>query len=331
MLSKQLILLLIANYPEVVRQFQNIISMPEFAEYNLVQVSSLAEGVEFQRKETSEVIFIDQGVEDIEKISGMLEQVGATPVVILIGENDIETSQNAAQAGVTHFIIKEQLTTQSLRLMIVFSIESQKLKNESTEQIEELRAGLAKVSKASLDLWTSEDQFRKIISENADGIIILDEGGVVRFVNPAVCVLFGREREYILGEIFGFPIVMGERTEVEFVGKDKKVSTAEMRVVETMWEGEKAYLASLRDITDRKQIAQEKTDLINELQNAIEKIKVLSGLIPICSWCKKMRDDAGYWKEVDEYLEDHSRVDFTHGMCPECFKKQEIEFGIKRD
>ncbi|MGD2080201.1 MAG: PAS domain-containing protein [Nitrospirota bacterium] len=55
-----------------------------------------------------------------------------------------------------------------------------------------------------------------------------------------------------------------------------------------------------------------------ELQDALSKIRALKGLIPICAWCKKVRDDQGYWNLLETYIKDHSDADFTHGICPEC-------------
>jgi len=65
----------------------------------------------------------------------------------------------------------------------------------------------------------------------------------------------------------------------------------------------------------------EREQLIAELQEALAKVETLSGLIPICAWCKKIRDDVGYWQAVEKYIEEHSRAEFTHGICPECLKK----------
>jgi|GEM_PF-1484433 len=70
--------------------------------------------------------------------------------------------------------------------------------------------------------------------------------------------------------------------------------------------------------------AEEKTareKLINELQEALAKIRTLKGLIPICASCKKVRDDKGYWQQVEVYIRDHSEAEFTHGLCPDCFQR----------
>jgi CheY-like chemotaxis protein len=63
------------------------------------------------------------------------------------------------------------------------------------------------------------------------------------------------------------------------------------------------------------------TAKIAELGQALEQIKIMSGIIPICAGCKKIRDDAGYWQQVEMYIIQHSEAKFTHGICPECEKK----------
>ena len=62
-------------------------------------------------------------------------------------------------------------------------------------------------------------------------------------------------------------------------------------------------------------------DRIQELELALTKVKQLQGLIPICSYCKKIRDDKNYWRQVESYLAEHSEAQFSHGICPECYAK----------
>ena len=71
---------------------------------------------------------------------------------------------------------------------------------------------------------------------------------------------------------------------------------------------------------DQEKLIQERDTLISELQAALGKIKTLSGLLPICSHCKKIRDDKGYWRSIERYVSEHSEADFSHGICPECAK-----------
>jgi PleD family two-component response regulator len=72
------------------------------------------------------------------------------------------------------------------------------------------------------------------------------------------------------------------------------------------------------------------TERNEELQKALTKIKTLSGLLPICASCKKIRDDQGYWTQLEYYISEHSEAEFTHGCCPECMKKLYPEMYIKK-
>ena len=75
------------------------------------------------------------------------------------------------------------------------------------------------------------------------------------------------------------------------------------------------------DITERKQAAAERERLIRELQDALANVKTLHGLLPICAGCKKIRDDKGYWNQIEAYISRHSDAKFSHGFCPDCVKK----------
>ena len=70
---------------------------------------------------------------------------------------------------------------------------------------------------------------------------------------------------------------------------------------------------------------------IEELEESSNEIKVLSGLLPICASCKKIRDDKGYWNQIEKYIKEHSEAEFSHGICPECAKKLYPEFYGKKD
>ncbi|MDX2433060.1 MAG: hypothetical protein QNK14_00410 [Desulfobacterales bacterium] len=78
-----------------------------------------------------------------------------------------------------------------------------------------------------------------------------------------------------------------------------------------------------------KQADKEKEKLIESLQKALAEVKILSGLLPICASCKKIRDDQGYWQQIEEYVRDHSEADFTHGICNDCVKDLYPEFYPK--
>jgi PAS domain-containing protein len=90
-----------------------------------------------------------------------------------------------------------------------------------------------------------------------------------------------------------------------------------------------------REIEERRNTEKENLELITRLQEALGKVKTLSGFLPICASCKNIRDDQGYWNRIEEYIEKHSEAEFSHGLCPDCVKKNypdayEEIFGRKK-
>jgi len=178
-------------------------------------------------------------------------------VMILTGYASLESAIEALREGAYDYLVKP-CSDDELKLSIERGLERGRLA-EGRQRAEEA-------------LRESEARFRTLIEKNADGIVIVDRDGIMRFVNPAAEALFGREAEELLGALFGFPVVAGETTELDIVRRDGATAIAEMRVVETEWEGETAYLASLRDITERVRVREamramamvdELTDLYN--------------------------------------------------------------------
>ena len=151
---------------------------------------------------------------------------------------------------------------------------------------------------------------------NSDAIVIVNGEGTVKFANPAAETLFGRKREELPGHPFGFPLVGGEVSDVDFVDSAGRSLVAEMRVVDIDWEGERASLASLRDITRRKRMeeglrmAREKmaematrdelTGLYNRryfneaLEREVARSKRYGSSLMVCMM------DADYFKEIND-------------------------------
>ena len=79
----------------------------------------------------------------------------------------------------------------------------------------------------------------------------------------------------------------------------------------------------------RRQAEQDRERVIAELKQALSVVKTLSGLLPICAHCKKIRDDKGYWTQIESYVRSHSEAEFSHGICPECAQRLYPEFVEK--
>jgi len=133
----------------------------------------------------------------------------------------------------------------------------------------EIVADLTERKRAEEALRVSRASFHNVVDKSADGAIVVDRKGVVRFVNPAGKRLVTEPKAKQLlsiGELFGRPIVAGDVMEVEIIRGDGEIGIAEMRVVDTEWEGGNAYLVSLRDITERKR-AEEKLRELDRMKS----------------------------------------------------------------
>ncbi len=91
----------------------------------------------------------------------------------------------------------------------------------------------------------------------------------------------------------------------------------------------KLILCVCRDISARKRAQREKEELIRSLQDSLAEIKTLRGILPLCSLCKKVRDDEGFWEQVDIYLTKHSSADITYGLCPDCLRGNNPDQGAE--
>jgi hypothetical protein len=127
--------------------------------------------------------------------------------------------------------------------------------------------------------------------------------------------LLDREIALVLaqGRVSSFELIQAkkDRTEIEVVSNSSLIE----------YDGAPAILSVHHDVSVMKRLSQEREKLIQELQMMLTHLKTLSGLLPICSNCKKIRDDSGYWQAVEEYVMDHSDAQFTHGICPDCMKR----------
>jgi len=103
--------------------------------------------------------------------------------------------------------------------------------------------------------------------------------------------------------------------------KIKAYDDRDLRLGERIADQIAGAIANAQLFTERKRAEGEREKLILTLQKALSEVKALSGLLPICSSCKKIRDDKGYWNQIEAYIRDHSEANFSHSICPECAQK----------
>ncbi len=93
----------------------------------------------------------------------------------------------------------------------------------------------------------------------------------------------------------------------------------------------KIILLAIEDVTERVNYENELKVKNMELQIALSEIKELRGILPICSFCKKIRNDKGYWEQIEVYIHNHTDADFSHSICPECLKKNYPDFDFTKN
>jgi PAS domain S-box-containing protein len=180
-----------------------------------------------------------------------------------------------------------------------------------------------------------EDRFFEI---NIDLLCQLDFNGYFRRLNPAWERTLGWSRAELMSRPF-----------IEFVHPDDRERTlsqnARVREGGHALEFENRYLCKdgsfrwllwnaapdsqgrviysvARDVTERKQAEEERERLVYQLQVALAEVKTLQAILPICSYCKRVRDDENYWQSVEEYISEHTETRFSHGICPTCFERE---------
>lgn len=185
------------------------------------------------------------------------------------------------------------------------------------------------------------EQFKRAVEESPVSIMITDPEGRVEYINPRYTEVTG----YFMDDVKGMTtteIRLGMDSEEEHrvlwsTIRSRKEWRGELHSKrkngEDFWEhvsisplmdagGQITHFVAIReDITTFKKSAAEREQLITDLKDALAKVKTLSGFLPICASCKKIRDDHGYWASVEQYIEDHSEAVFSHGICPSCAQK----------
>lgn len=123
--------------------------------------------------------------------------------------------------------------------------------------------------------------------------------------------------------------ILGKSMRIETIHKKKDGTYMPVEVTSTLIAlGDQKVLQSFtRDISKRRKTEEEKEQLIAELKKALDEIKTLRGILPLCSFCKKIRDDKGYWERVDVYIHKHLQADISHSICPECMQKHYPEYS----
>lgn len=188
---------------------------------------------------------------------------------------------------------------------------------------------------------------RTLMDVSLDGMAIIDQEHKIRDANKRFAQMLGYDMEEVLSlHTWDWEAIMNEadirsnfadltQTKITFETrhrrKDGTVYDVEVTAAGAKLGEEPMVLTISRDITERKNAEEALLREKNKLQDALAEVKKLSGLLPICASCKKIRDDDGYWRQIESYIGEHSEAYFSHGLCPECAKKLYAEIESSED
>ena len=182
-------------------------------------------------------------------------------------------------------------------------------------------------------LRESEEKYRSITESMVNAMYICSPDFRVEFMNSAMIKKIGYDAtgEKCFQTIYGLdekcPWCIHEKVQKGEVVTTEIVNPKDGRTYNVSHSpifhenGSISKMTIFRDITQSKLLEVEREKLIKELKNALDQVKQLSGLLPICASCKRIKDDKGDWHQIESYIRDHSEAEFTHGICQECVKK----------
>jgi len=209
---------------------------------------------------------------------------------------------------------------------------------------EELEKRVLELEKIEFELKKTEiflkDEInwrRLLIEESRDAIVVLDQNAKVYEANNRFADMLGYSKEEVyqlhawdwdanfkkeqILELAKTVDDVGHHFETQHRRKDGRIIDVELSNNGAVYRGQKLIFCICRDISDRKSAEKERKEIIKRLRESLAEIKTLRGILPLCSFCKKIRDDKGYWEQVDIYINKYSEANISHSICPGCLKK----------
>ena len=239
--EKNIKILLIEDNTDDAELMKRRLSKSANARFTITSANNLRDGMAHIERDRPDLIISDLGLPDssgLDTVTRILTKAPQTPLVVLSGFDDEATAIKAVKAGAQDYLVKGRLEGVHMERSLFYAIERARMQRELAQHAHEI-----------LSIQTN---LLKILQKNSDAIIVVGEDRRILFTNPAVETLLGQSQKELINRPFEYPLDGGRSTEIEIKRPDKTMTIAEMRVVEISWEGDPAYLASLRNITERK-------------------------------------------------------------------------------
>jgi PAS domain S-box-containing protein len=221
--------------------------------YAITSAKTLEDGLAYITTDAPDLIISDLGLPDshgLDTVKRILEKALHIPLVVLSGIDDESVAIRAVQAGAQDYLVKGQIENPQMERSLNYSIERARL--------------LAEIEKRHQEVMSYQANMHRVLDKNTDAILVVNKDKRILFTNPATAELMGRKQKDLIKENFKYKLSTGKTIEIEIEQPDKKIKTADMSVVDIDWEGNPAYLVSIHDITQRK-------DMETALKNSEEK------------------------------------------------------------
>jgi len=191
-------------------------------------------------------------------------------------------------------------------------------------------------------LRESEQRFRSLVETTSDWVWEIDKDGFYTYSSPKVEDLLGYRPDEVIGKRPFDLMPAGASQGVVLLFRELTKDHEPFSALENLNQRKDGRLVMLetsavpvfddngvflgyrgidRNITERKRVEETLVKERERLQKALDEVRTLRGIVPICSNCKKIRDDRGYWNQIESYIRDHSEAEFSHGLCPDCVRK----------
>lgn len=286
---------------------------------------SKAGALELLEKNSYDIVLLDFNLGDGTGLE-IMPYTGDMPVIFITGSGSEDIAVKAMNQGAYDYLIKD-------------------LARNYVKVLPSTLLNVLKRKRAEAASQAAQEELDSILRTVPDIIYRLNNDSIITFISDSVRK-YGYQPEDIIGKSV-FDMVHPEDKEKsvykinERRGGDRSTKSFEVRLLtknqvsipfeifsvsaEGLYQsdrvGSNTFLGTqgiARDISKRKKAEIEREELISELQEAVENIRTLNGLLPICANCKKIRDDKGYWNQIEGYIQKHSEAKFSHGICPEC-------------
>ncbi len=327
------------NNPVMLKYMANLMAKEG---HDVITAEDGLSALDVLKTHTPDIMFLDLVMPNIDgrtlcRIVRRMDRFKDTPVIIL-SATAAEESLNVKDIGATLCIAKGPFNLMKPHILSALELSKHSTFQYPHEKL--IGQGDIHARGVTRELLAVKQHFEVVLERMSEGLVEITRKGRIIYTNSAALSLLQLPLERIMGTSFEDLFNPEDRQKIQKQHKknDNHPQTGEKigpftlngRLITLGFlpiTGENpSHLVILTDITERLEAERALQAEHDRLLRALSEVKALSGLLPICASCKKIRDDTGYWNQIESYIRDHSEADFSHSICPDCAKKLYPEY-----